>query len=82
MECDNEDDTTSNVVMELEEAIQMVDEIPNPGVPTNVDKVMNDQLLMLPSPRVSVSRLGVASMCMDQMDLLKKIDQKIQKEIL
>ena len=55
MEHDNEDDTTSNVVMELEEAIQMVNETPNLDVPINMDKAMNDQLLALPSPRVSVS---------------------------
>ena len=33
MKYDNKDDTTSNVVMELEEEIQMVDEVPNLDVP-------------------------------------------------
>ena len=80
MECDNEDDTTFNAVMELEESTQMVDKAPNPDVPINTDEAMNDQLLTLPLPRVSVSRSGATSMCMDQMNLLKKIDRKRLKE--
>ena len=49
----------------------MVDELPNPDVPINIDKTTNDQLLKLPSPRVSISRTGDASTHMDQMILLK-----------
>ena len=47
----------------------MVDEEPNPDVPINTDEAINDQLLKLLSPRVSVSRIGIASMCMDQKTL-------------
>ena len=72
MECDNEDDTTSNVVIELEESTEMVDELPNHDVPINIDETTNDQLLKLPSPRVSVSRTGFASTHMDQINLLKR----------
>ena len=75
MEYDNEDDTTSNLVMELEEATEMVDEVPNHTVAINIEEAINYQLLKLP-PRVSVSRTGIASTCMDQMIHLKKMDRK------
>ena len=80
MEHDDEDDTTSNLVMELEEATKMVDEVPNPDVPINTDEEINDQLFKLSSPRVSVSRTGIAHMHMDQMNPLKKMDRKRLKE--
>ena len=60
----------------------MIDKVPNPDLPINVNEVMNDQLLKLPPPRVSVSRTGIASTCMDQMILLKKMDRKRLKENL
>ena len=59
-------------MIELEEATEMVDEVPNPVVAINIDEAINDQLLKLPSPRVSVSRTGVTSTHMDQTILLKK----------
>ena len=80
MECDKEEDTTSNLVMELEEAAEKVDEVPNPDVPINIDEAINDQLLKLPSPRVSISRTSVVSTHMDQMNLLKKMNRKRLKE--
>ena len=43
----------------------MVDEVPNTDAPINVDEATNDQLLKLPSPRVSVSMTGITSTCMD-----------------
>ena len=48
MEYDNEDDTTSNLVIELEEATEMVDEIPNPVESINTDEVISDTLLKCP----------------------------------
>ena len=55
-------------------------EIPNPDAPINVNEATNDQLLALPSPRVSVSRSCVASTCMDHMNRLKKTDRNRLKE--
>ena len=48
MEYDNEDEITSNLVMELEEAFQMLDGVPNPDTPFNADEATNDTLLTLP----------------------------------
>ena len=69
MESDNEDDINMNLVMELEEATEMADEVQNHIEATNTNETLRDRLLKLPSPKVSVRRLGIASERVDQMIL-------------
>ena len=79
-ETDNEEQDDLNAVFELEEATETVDEVQNPVASTNLDEASHDKLLNLPSPKVSTSRAGVKSACMEQMMLLMKIDPKRLKD--
>ena len=58
----------------------MVDEVKNPAEAINTDEVTNDRLLKLPSPKISASRTGIASTCMDQAILLNKMCRNKLKE--
>ena len=80
MESDDEDDSNMNLVIELEEATEMVDEVRLPVEDINTDQASCDRLVKLPSPKVSVSRTGATSACIDQMILLKNMDCKRLKE--
>ena len=80
MESGNEEDSTTNLVIELEEADEMVQEEQNPVEDINIDDFLCEILAKLPPPKCSVSRNGVASLCMDQIILLKKMDIKRLKE--
>ena len=66
--------------MELEEATAMLDEVQIPVEAINLDEALYDKLVKFTSPKVSVSRVVVKSLCMDQMILLKKMDRKRLKE--
>ena len=46
----------------------------------NLDEASCDKLVKFPSPKVSMSRTGIAPMHMDQMILLKKMYRKRLKE--
>ena len=76
MESGNEEDSTSNLVMELEEVHEIVEEEQIPVEAINTDEFSCERLAKLPSPRQSVSRNGVASLRVDQIILLKKMDRK------
>ena len=62
---------TKEIVFELEEATE---------VPLNTNEVLCNKLLNLPSPKVTASRTGLKSLCMEHVTLLKKMDPKIFKE--
>ena len=64
METDNEEQDDLNEVFELEEATKIVDEAQTPVASINLNEALCDKLLNFPSPKVSVSRTGVKSMCM------------------
>ena len=76
MKTDNEEEDNMNLVMELEEATEMVDEAHIPVEDINLDEVLCDRLVKFPSPKVSESRSCVVHTHMDQMILLKKMDRK------
>ena len=80
MESSNEEDSTTNLVMELEEVDEISHEEQIPVEAINTDEFVCERLDKLPSPRQSVSRNGIASLLMDQTILLKKMDRKRLKE--
>ena len=80
METDNEEHNNMNLVMELEETTEMVDEAKIHVSTINLDEVLCDKLVKLPSPKVLVTRASITSAYMDQMIPLKKIDCKRLKE--
>ena len=45
-----------------------------------LDEVSMERLCKFPSPRITKSRIGTKSLCMDQMTLLEKIDKKRLKD--
>ena len=61
----DEDDSTTNLLMELEEATKMADEVNNPAEAIDTDEVTNDGLLKLPSSKVSVFIIDAVSTCVD-----------------
>ena len=79
MDCDHEEDS-NNVVVELEvtEGIEEEEQIEVEAIP--LDEFSMERLGKLPSPRNPKSRNGIASLCMDQMILLQKIDKKRLEE--
>ena len=80
METDAEEEDNMNLVMELEEATEIVDEVQIPVASINLDEASCDKLIKLHSLEVSASRAGVKHVHMDQMILLKKMDRKRLKE--
>ena len=65
MECDEEDNSNMNLVMELKETTEMTDGVKIPVEAISIDQASCDRLLKLPSPKVSASRTGVESTFMD-----------------
>ena len=57
---------------ELKEASETVDEVLPLVASTNVDESLCDKLLNFSPPKVSVSRTGIKSACMEKMTPLKK----------
>ena len=80
MESGNEEDSTTNLVMELEEADEIAPEEKIPVKAISTDEFLCERLAKLPLPRRSASRNGITSLCMDQMIILKKMDYKRLKE--
>ena len=80
METDNEEKYDLNEVFELEEETETVDEVQTTISSTNADKALSDKLLNLTSPKVSALRVGIKSMCMEQMMILKKMGPKRLKD--
>ena len=68
----NEEQDDEDRFCELEEASETADEVQTHVVPANIEKVLCNKFLNLPSPKVSLSRIGVESTCMEQTMLLKK----------
>ena len=80
MESGDEEDSTTNLVIELEEVDEILPEEQIPVEAINIDDFLCEILVKLTSPRRSVSRNGIVSLCVDQMILLKKMDLKRLKE--
>ena len=80
MEFYTEEHDDGDRVFELKEVWSTVDEAHTPVAPANMDEVLCDKLLNLPSPKVALSRTGIKLMCMEQMLLLGKIDPRKLKE--
>ena len=80
MEIDNEEPDDRDRVCELEEVSETVYEVQTPVASSNVDEALYDKLLNLHSPKVSVSRIGVKSMHIEQMVLFKKMDPRRLKD--
>ena len=68
---DNED-----AIMDLEEKSSPVEEASIPAELVNLNEVFSNKLLDSPPPKVSLSRAGVKSACMEQMVILGKIDPR------
>ena len=80
METDDEEDNNMNLVMELEEATEIEDEVQIPVEAINLDEALCSRLVKLISPKVSVSRTCVEPTRTEKMKLLKKMDSKRLKE--
>ena len=79
LESGNEEDITSNLGMELEELDEILQEEQIDVEAINMDELSCKRLAKLPLPRQSVSRNNIASLCMDQVILLKKMSKKRPK---
>ena len=80
METDNKEDNNMNLVMDLDEATEMEDEVQITVEAINLDEVLCARLLKFYSPEVHVSITVIASTCMDRIILLKKMGRKRLKE--
>ena len=63
-----------DVIMDLEEASSPVEEVSIPAEQLNLNEQLCAKFLDLPPPKVSLSRAGVKSACMEQIVILGKID--------
>ena len=79
LDCDH-DENSNTMATELEVAEENEEE-EIMEIETNMsDEVTLERLRKIPSPRVTKSRIGTKSLCMDQMILLEKNDIKRLKE--
>ena len=69
---DEEEQDDLNVVFELVEETEIVDEAQTHIESTNLDEASCDKLINLPSPKFSALRIGIKSMCIEQMTLLEE----------
>ena len=78
---DNHEEDTSTIVCELEMAEENDEEEANVIEKNTLDEVTLKRLRKLPEPRVTKSRTGIKSTCMEQFMFLEKNDVKRPKDI-